>query len=775
MGFENIEIHRFDERISLGITEQEELEDLKLPGPKEDKYLDGPEVMKNLRRLTNWWYRERQLQASARTEQMTDHKFYDGKQWDEDDENELKDRGQKALVFNQIKPACDWVLGTEKRTRIDYKILPRKKEHGPNAETKTKGMKYLSDVNKEAFQRSRAFEDSSKCGIGWLEYGVRSDASDERIFSRFEDWRNIWYDSLAVELDLSDARYLFRSKFVDLDVGCAMFPDRANIIKAAAVNDHSYHDEEMTGLDIEPVEGEQGFLLDQWHGVDTPYFRSRVRLVEGWYRLPMRAKIMKGPELGTLNGVRFDKADENHNYLVDGGYASLYDAIRMQVYCMLFCSAGALANQESPYNHNRFPFVPIICYRKKSDNTPYGLIRQLRDPQEDLNKRRSKALFILQTNQTIADDDATDDWDDFKEELDRPDGLILKKRGSEVIINKETKLVEEHVMLMGQDAEYIERTAGVNDEMMGRQTNAVSGKAISQRYEMGTVVTAAMFDNYRLAFQLAGEIKLSLMEQFWSDEKEIRITGAKGLPEFVQINAPGPDGEKVNDITETQGDFAVDEQAHTATVRQAMFDAMMELTTKIPPEVTLQILDLVVDLSDIPSKDAFVERIRKINGESDPFRDPEDPEVIAEQQAEAAAAEKAQQIKDFLEELMIEKARWESEKLKFEAKAIEEKTAPEVDKLEAEADAIDAKARLDYAVARVNAQDSAEKIKIEKAKVLAGIEGKDKDVESKDKDRKQMSLTQKSKENSNGTGNKSARTAKGTKGNVTKAKKAKKR
>jgi hypothetical protein len=515
----------------------------------------------------------------------------------------------------------------------------------------------------------------------------------------------------------------------------------------------------MTGLDISPVEGEQGFLLDQWHGIDTPYYRSRVRLVEGWYRLPMRAKIMKGPELGSLNGVRFDKADEDHNYLVNGGYASLYDAIRMQVYCMLFCSTGALANQESPYNHNRFPFIPVVAYRKKTDNTPYGIIRQLRDPQEDLNKRRSKALFILQTNQTIADDDATDDWDDFKSELDRPDGLVRKKRGSEVIVNKETRLVEEHVMLMGQDAEYIERTAGVNDEMMGRQTNAVSGKAISQRYEMGTVITASMFDNLRFAFQLAGEIKLSLIEQFWTEEKEIRITGKKGQPEFVPLNTPDPEtGEMLNDITQTQGDFAVDEQAHSATVRQAMFDAMMELTTKIPPEITIQILDLIVDLSDVPSKDAFVERIRNFNGQKDPFRDPDDPEVIAEQQAEQEAAERKAAVEKFLEDLMVEKARWESEKLKAETIAIEDKTAPEVDKLEAEADAIDAKARRDDAIARDDSDDKEVKNELERAKILA-------DIDNKREDRKQMQLTNQSKEKANATGTrkKNAGSAKGQK------------
>jgi hypothetical protein len=322
-------------------------------------------------------------------------------------------------------------------------------------------------------------------------------------------------------------------------------------------------------------------------------------------------------------------------------------------------------------------------------------------------------------------------------------------------------------MLMGQDAEYIERTAGVNDEMMGRQTNAVSGKAISQRYEMGTVITASMFDNLRFAFQLAGEIKLSLIEQFWTEEKEIRITGKKGQPEFVPLNTPDPEtGEMLNDITQTQGDFAVDEQAHSATVRQAMFDAMMELTTKIPPEITIQILDLIVDLSDVPSKDAFVERIRNFNGQKDPFRDPDDPEVLAEQQAEQEAAERKAAVEKFLEDLMVEKARWESEKLKAETIAIEDKTAPEVDKLEAEADAIDAKARRDDAIARDDSDDKEVKNELERAKILA-------DIDNKREDRKQMQLTNKSKEKANATGTrkKSTGSAKGQKRNVRKKKK----
>ena len=90
----------------------------------------------------------------------------------------------------------------------------------------------------------------------------------------------------------------------------------------------------------------------------------------------------------------------------------------------------------SPYRHNRFPFIPIWCYRKGRDKTPYGMVRNLRDPQEDLNKRRSKALFILSANRMIADDDAFENWDEAAEELARPDGILKKKKGAEVTLDR---------------------------------------------------------------------------------------------------------------------------------------------------------------------------------------------------------------------------------------------------------------------------------------------------------------------------------------------------
>jgi hypothetical protein len=627
-------------------------------------------------------------------------------------------------VFNQVKPPVDWVVGTETRTRIDYMVLPRGKEDRALAETKTRILKYVSDVNKEAFHRSRAFEDSVKSGVGWMEAGVRSDPDDEPVFVRWEDWRNIWWDTLHVEPDYSDARYIFRSKWVDFDVAAAMFPDRVGVIKLAVQKDDMYWQEEDQAVDVDPVEGESGFAVELSGDVGlSTWSRERVRLIEAWYKEPMRGKILKGKQIGTLNGVMFDEKNQSHQALVDQGLASTYDAIRMGIRVMIFCSRGILYDGPTPYNHNRFPFVPIWAHRKKSDNSPYGMIRQLRDPQEDLNKRRSKALHILNSRQVVADENATDDWDDVKAEVDRPDGLIRIKSGTRFDFRTDTQLAQEHVMLMNQDAEYIERTGGVNDEMMGRQTNAISGKAITARQELGTTLTMTMFDNLRLSFQLLGEIKLSLTEQYYSEEKVIRIQGAPNQYDFIEINHQDPEtGEILNDITASQADFVVDSQNYTATMRQAAFEQLVSMIEKLPPELAINLVDLVVDMSDVPMKETLVQRIRDITGQKDPSKAPDDPEIVAEEQAKAEQQAQEQQLLEAVQMLEMRLKEAQARKLEAEATDKEARISPEIDKTKAETMSIETSVELAGDELEFKREDAAIGRQLERAKILVDLE-----------------------------------------------------
>lgn len=623
----------------------------------EDHPLETPSAKAKLSQLRDWYQQAREGQYENRQQQEIDADFYDGLQWTQEDINVLQARGQPAFVFNNIKPAVDWVIGTERKTRADFKVYPRTEDDYELAQIKGKLLKYVQDINNGEYARSRAFKDAVRVGVGWLEDGVRDDFTKDPIFSGYESWRNIYYDPLSKEKDLSDARYLFRVKWVDKDIALRMFPERREAIKRAAREVSSlfrededaeddfirvmaeHHEQELTGQvgTSNVLDGET---------VNPGNDRDRVRMVECWYREPATVQIMRGYN-EALEGVEYDAENTEHIRAYQDGEVTLRNTVRLKMRVAIFTGDALMADQESPYKHNDFPFTPIWGWRRDRDNAPYGMVRNSRDPQEDLNKRASKALHILSSNQVVADKSAVDDWNEAVEQIGRSDGVIRVNGDRRFEFVSDKALAAEHLQLMQQDQLFIQNTTGVTDENMGRETNATSGKAIQARQEQGQAVTFELFDNLRLAMQLQGEKQLSLVEQFYDMPRKLRITGQKGQSEFIEINRPqyGQDGsiQFLNDITATQADFVVDQQDFNQTARQAMFEQLMELASKLPPEITLNMLDLVVDLSDVPNKDELVQRIRKLNGQLGPDED-QDPELVKQQQAKQAEQQRKQEI-----------------------------------------------------------------------------------------------------------------------------------
>lgn len=632
--------------------------------PKQEGHeLDNEENRIVLTQLDEWYEQTRIIQSPNRYEQATDDDYYDGLQWSDEDKAEVEGRGQPALVFNETKPAIDWILGTERRTRVDWKVFPRNNADVQGATNKTKVLKFNSDVNKIPFQRSQAFADATKVGIGWLEDGAQDPKfGDEPIFSRYESWRNMWYDPLSVQRDLSDARFLFREKWIDLDIAIAAFPDRENELRAKA--EHHY---------LTPTDEDEFFATALYYNVDAQgrpvgrrttidnisgtaqNRRARVKLIEAWYRKPCTCKFFnidryaglteeESSQLGRYNGREFNKNIPAMQKAVDSGLGQVADATRLMMHCAIFVKGVMLQNMRSPYNHDRFPFTPIWGYRKGRDNTAYGVIRSCRDPQDDLNKRRSKALYILSTNRIIMDKGAVDDLEELREEAADPAGIIEKHPGKELNIDRDIQLAEEHVMLERADGDYIRSVSGVTGENLGQETNATSGKAIRARQEQGSTVTAELFDNLRFAIQLQGEKQLSLVEQYYDYPKIIRITDDRDIAEFTNINQPAEDGSGIeNDIASSQADFVIGEQDWRESIRVAMFEQMVEMVGNLDSQLALQLLDLVFEMSDLPGKDEMVSRIRKINGHTDP-ENQDDPEEQARVQAKEQAAQEQEQI-----------------------------------------------------------------------------------------------------------------------------------
>lgn len=613
--------------------------------------LDSEEGRNQLRKLLEWYYYEKDKQAANRLEMAMDADFYDNLQWDPADAQVLRDRGQMPLVFNEVAPMIDWIIGTERRTRVDWRVMPRTEDDVELADVKTKTLKYLSDVNRVQFNRSKAFSEAMKAGVGWIDDGVRDDPTAEAIYNRTEDWRNVLWDSASYELDLSDARYLFRWRWVDEDIAVMMFPDREKQIRQA-VNDTQFNladSEEDTWYTTDELMNttKSGTLRASGVGIGIDAKRRRVKLIECQFRKPTQSKIVGS---GPMKGAFYDERDGALANALGTVGGTIIDKIMMRVHVAVFTEAHLLSIGPSIFRHNRFSLTPVWAYRRGRDRLPYGPIRRVRDIQQDLNKRASKANWLMSTNQVIADEGATDDWESLREEAAAPDGLIIKKAGKEVTIRRDSEAAVGQIQMMTLNAQAIQKSAGVSQENMGRQTNAVSGEAIKARQLQGSVVTTELFDNLRLATQIHGEKQLSLAEQFMTEEKVVRLTGAKNAIEWVKLNQPEvqPDGSVrfINDITASMADFVVSEADYSGTLRQVMFESLNQMAGRLPPEVALRLLTMAMEFSDLPNKDEIAQQIRKLTGDRDPSKEPtpeEQQQMQQQQQQQQEATEMARQ------------------------------------------------------------------------------------------------------------------------------------
>lgn len=621
---------------------------LRLGARSPETDLRGPRAKMRHARLMSFYTAELDRQFDNRMQQAKDFDYYDNEQWDEDDAEVLRDRGQKPLVFNVISTTIDWITGSEKRARTDFKVLPRKKEGGKAAELKTDAMKYHADACKLEFHRSRAFEEAVKGGIGWMEDQWQDDGDGEPVYSRFESWRNMLWDSTATEMDLQDGRYEIRSKWVDLDIALSWFPKMRTELELSAESQvaaggtgvDNYGDEAMDSQ-------EEASMGNTTTPHEFDYLRRRVRLIEMWYRVPAQVQKVKG---GQFNGEIFDPMSRGHYDDLSTGNAVVVSKSDMQMRCAIMTPDHLLFDALSPYRHGKFPFTPIWGYRRNKSGLPYGVIRRVRDIQDDVNWRAAKARHILASNKVVMEEGAVEDLEEFEDEVNRPNAIIVKRRGAELDLNVERGMDIGHTNLMTQSIQMIQQAGGVTDENLGRRTNATSGIAIGRRQEQGALATAGLFDNLLYANQTEGEKILSLIEQFWTDEKEFRISNKRGVPAWRVVNVRDPrTGRYADDITNTKSDYVISQDEWRASVREAQTDKLIEMLKTVAPnspEVWMVVLDLIVDGMDIANKDEIVERIRGVTGAKDPDAVEQTPEQAALEAKKQAAEDRAVRMEE---------------------------------------------------------------------------------------------------------------------------------
>ena len=631
------------------------LDGIGVPDPAEQALpprnpLDSEENRKALDSMEAWWAEQVDAHAESRREQLTDCDFYDLEQWDQASIEVLRQRNQAPLVFDLIHPVVDWIVGTERRTRIDWSVLPRSAGAEQSAEAKTKLLKFVSDCTQAQFERSKQFKDAIISGVGWVREGAQVDKEDGiPLYLKHVSWKSVRWDPHSRADDLSDCRSMTIERYVDLDYAIALFPDRADALRAAASKMIDPGIELLTDDALMPqVFFGQRANYGRLGGTMSVARRSRprVRMIETEYRRPTVDRRIRVLVDGydELRDALYNPQDADQADLLRRQACTLDDRMTDRIWLAIWTPGTLCWHGPSPYKHNAFSLTPCWAFRRHRDGMPYGVVRGLRDPQEEYNKRRSKALFAASTNRVIYEAGALDGDDreeDILAEAAKPNAQIRLAEGAlsegRFKIEANTDIGAANLQLMQQARTDAFEASGVTRENLGLQTNAQSGRAILAKQQQGAVSTAELFDNYRASIQASGRKMLSLAEQYLTLPMQIRVVQDEGT-DWLAINQPSYDpitGEVLwdNDITADAADFVVDQQDFRETTRIAMAEMLMETIGKMPPDMGIQLLDLAIDLTDIPNRAEFVQRIKEINGQGKKDQPPT-PEDMAAQKAQ---------------------------------------------------------------------------------------------------------------------------------------------
>jgi len=660
-----------------------------------------------------------------RAESWRDCEMYDGgmAQWSEDDYNEAIAANIDPITINRTFPTLNFLLGSQVINKFEIMAKGRTMKDVEMANTMTEGVKFVMDQWGGPFLISDAFKDQAIPGIGWIDIGFSQDPRREKIRLAQRDWKEIWWDPFSGPwLDTNSSRYVFHAPWVDLQNVQMLFPKKSKEI-ADQYDEMAGHLKEDWGSsfwdEATVVEMERRALAGrQWADAD----RNRVRPVKMWYTQMELAWFAIFPD-GRVVEFSDDKKsfhfmEPNQQFQLVQIATETVRAVVKKMYSCTFLGTLELQRGPSPFPHDQFPLVPFVGYMDRY-KFPYGVPRQLRGQDVEVNKRRSMALAMLKSRRVKVEENVVDGGrpalQNLYDEANKLDGFLVVKEGKldKISIEEGAQLSQFQIKLLEQSEREIKEIAGPGIEQSETSGKVHSGKALEKRAQTTATISAPLFENLRRSQGMIGEQVISNIQGVWKGEKVLRLTNrVTGADQFVELNKPVELGGKIvvkNNITQGKYDSIVSEAPQTDTVREQNMNLLIEWTKKSPPEAIPHILLAAFELSNLPNKEQLLSRIRPLLGIA-PGDENLSPEELKQKTIEALEAQKQQQqkqaeLQDKVDSAELEAKVLENLKTRAEIKEIDEGVKVDRAKAVGEMKAKDTQARVELSRQQTESKD----------------------------------------------------------------------
>ena len=562
--------------------------------------------------------------------------FYQGEQWDPEDESALEQEGRPALTINTILPTINTILGEQSTRRADIQFKPRRNANEAVADTLTKLYMQIADNNKLDWVEQQVFSDGLIMdGRGYFD--VRMDFSDHiegEIRITAKDPLDILIDPDAKDSDPKTWNEVFETKWMTLDEIEELYgKKKAERLLFVAENGMSFGPDSVEYHESRYGDTENG---DDHFGAGVPgddEYRNvkALRVVERQSKKLTRVSFFVDPETGDQRQCPDAWKDAKCKKFAKEHSLTLISKVIRKVRWTVTCDKVVLHDDWSPYND--FTIVPFFCYFRRG--RPFGVVRNLLSPQEQLNKIASQELHIVNTT-------ANSGWmvesgslvgmsPDDLEEHGAQTGLVLEyARGTTPPVKIGANQIPTGLDRIAQKAAAnIQAISGINDSMLGTDSAEVSGVAIQAKQNRGAVMIQVPLDNLRKARQYLAEKILNLIQTFYTEQRIIQVTNEEDPlkpREQMVINETTPAGEIINNLAVGEYDVIV----ATAPARDS-FDEVQFAEALSLRQVGVTIPDdAIIEYSHLAKKGELAKRIRVATGQEPPT--PEQAEAMAQQQ-----------------------------------------------------------------------------------------------------------------------------------------------
>lgn len=435
----------------------------------------------------------------ARVLSQRDRDYYSGYQWTTTELANLNKRKQVPITVNRIKPKVEGLKGLLQVRKTDIKAFPRNPSDEGASHAITDALRYIEDNNDFDTIEADVFEDICVEGYGACIVDVLKDAKgDNEITISRIPWDRFYYDPHSIKRDFTDSQYLGQMLWLDEQQVQGIFGKRIDL------SDLTAQYEADTGYD-ETFEDKPRYWLTTERG------RNRYRIAQ-------------------------------HFYLDKG------------VWHVAYFSGNIFLEKpvESPYiGEDGVPSCPIIAQSAYIDrqNQRYGEVRSFIDLQKEINHRRSKALHLLSSRQTVSSRGAIKDVSALKRELAKPDGHVELQGEA-----KDFEILNTGDFTQGQlnlylDAKQELDAQSVNAQLSGeRSSGDLSGKAIDRLQSAGSMEASSLFKAHNSFKKRTFRQAYAMVKQYWTSEKWIRVTDDQDNLKWTGLNHEVTVEEFLSDI-----------------------------------------------------------------------------------------------------------------------------------------------------------------------------------------------------------------------------------